>query len=77
MPRMAVASASEPLPMKTTSSARALTSAATRALAAPTAACGARPYSWALEGLPKCVLRYGSIASITRGSTGVVALWSR
>ena len=31
----------------------------------------------ALEGLPKSSLQYGSIARTTRGSTGVVAWWSK
>jgi hypothetical protein len=38
---------------------------------------GAAPYTCPLEGLPKCSRRYGSIASTTSGSSGVVALWSR
>jgi hypothetical protein len=31
-------------------------------------------YQWPLEGLPKCSPRYGRIASIASGSSGVVAL---
>ncbi len=47
---------------------------ATCARAASTASCASQPYAcWRLAGLPNCSVKYGSIASSTRGSTGVVA----
>ena len=64
-----------PLPVKTISAgACAPMSEATCARARATAAAGAAPNPWELEGLPTCVVRNGSIASTTRGSTGVVPL---
>ena len=33
--------------------------------------------AWGLEALPKCSVRYGSIASSTSALSGVVAAWSR
>ena len=36
-----------------------------------------RPMPWMLDGLPKCSVRYGCIASSTSGRRGVVAAWSR
>ena len=60
--------------VKTISPAVAPISAATSRRAASTASCAFQPYAcWRLAGLPKCSVKYGSIASSTRGSTGVVA----
>ncbi len=76
-PRTAMLSDSLPLAVKTTSAGSAPTSAATDARASSTAARARCPNQWRLEGFPYCSRRNGSIASSTRGSTGVVALWSR
>ena len=47
---------------------------ATSSRAASTASSARQPNAWLLEAaLPKSSLKYGSIASSTRGSTGVVA----
>ena len=46
-----------------------------RAVSRPSRA--SRPKPWMLDGLPKRSPKYGSIASITSGWTGVEALWSR
>ncbi len=69
--------ASEPPLVNTTSVGCAPTAAATCSRAVSMAARAARPYSWRLEALPQRSLRNGSIASNTRASSGVVALWSR
>ena len=52
-------------------------SRATCSRAASTAASAFQPKLWfRLAALPNVSVRYGSIASRTRASTGVVALWS-
>jgi hypothetical protein len=71
---MARLSASEPLAVNTISSGWAPMSRATWPRAAVSACAGLALYRWLLDGLPKWALRYGSIASTTRGSVGVVAL---
>ena len=76
-PRRAMLSDSLPLAVKTISAGSAPTSAATLARASSTAARARCPNQCRLEGLPKSSRRNGSMASSTRGSTGVVALWSR
>ena len=76
-PRRAALSDSLPPEVKTISAGSAPTSSATRARASSTAPRARCPNQWRLEGLPKSSRRNGSIASSTRGSSGVVALWSR
>ena len=76
-PRMASASASEPEPVKTISDCSAPIRAATLARASSSAVWVRTPYACELVGLPHSLVRYGVIAVNTRGSTGVVALWSR
>ncbi len=47
-----------------------------RAVSTPSSA--SQPKAWLrLPGLPNFSVKYGSIASTTRGSQGVVAAWSR
>ena len=50
--------------------------AATVSLAPSTARRVPWDSSYGLDGFPYLSLKYGSIASTTRGSVGVVALWS-
>jgi hypothetical protein len=69
--------ASVPEAVKTISPERAPRSAATSSRAASTASRAARPQRWIDDGLPCRSPSHGSIASRTRGSTGVVALWSQ
>ena len=53
-------------------------SAATCSRAMSTPSSASQPYRWLrLPGFPNLVVKYGSIASTTRGSHGVVAAWSR
>ena len=60
--------------VNTISRAVAPMSRATSARAASTASSARHPNAWLLEAaLPKCSVKKGSIASSTRGSTGVVA----
>ena len=60
--------------VKTISRGSAPRAAAITSRAAPTAASARRPKTWLREAaFPKCSVKYGSIASRTRGSTGVVA----
>ena len=73
-PRSAVLSASVPLPVKTISPGEAPIRAATCSRAVSTAARACWPNQCRLDGLPKPSRRMGSIASSTRGSSGVVAL---
>ena len=70
--------ASVQLPVKTILFSRAPRWAATCARALVTAAWARFPCTCStLEALPKTSVKYGSMASSTRRSTGVVALWSR
>ncbi len=63
--------------VKMISFARAPISRATCSRPASTASSASQPKPWLrLAALPKASLKYGSIASSTRGSTGVVALLS-
>ena len=66
-----------PLEVKTISAGLAPMSRATSARAWSRAARACWPNQCRLEALPKPSRRTGSMASSTRGSTGVVALWSR
>src|SRR5215831_7058396 len=66
--------ASVPPLVKTISSGSAPRSRATSPRASSTAVRARTPCSWALDGLPKHARKYGSIASTTAGSIGVVAL---
>ena len=60
--------------VQTSSLAVAPIRAATWARAASTASSARQPKEWLLEeALPNSSLKYGSMASSTRGSTGVVA----
>ena len=76
-PRSAMLSASVPLPVNTISAGDAPIRAATWPRASSTAARARWPNQCRLEALPKPSRSTGSIASSTRGSSGVVALWSR
>ncbi len=59
--------------VKTISLAVAPISAATSRRARSTASCARHPHACVLDaGLPKTSVKYGIIASTTRGSTGVV-----
>ncbi len=69
--------ASVPEAMNATSGGLPPTSSATCCRACSTAARAARPKEWTEDGLPCRPPSQGSIASATRGSSGVVALWSR
>jgi hypothetical protein len=69
--------ASVPPETKTICDGCTLTSAATCSRATLTALRACVPSSCRLDALPYCCLMYGSIASSTRSSSGVVALWSR
>ena len=60
--------------VKTISFGEAFMARATCSRAASTAASASQPKTWPREaGLPKTFVKYGVIASMTRGSTGVVA----
>ena len=76
-PRRARLSASVPLPVNTISAGDAPTSAATSPRASSTAARARWPNQCRLDGLPKPSRRTATMASSARGSSGVVALWSR
>ena len=76
-PRTARLSASVPPPVKITSLGRAPSRPATAERASSRAALAAWPNAWMLEAFPKRSRTAASMASATRGSTGVVALWSR
>ena len=77
-PRIARLSASVPLPVKTISGGRAPSSAATWARAGldGVARLAARPVQ-ARRVAERCRSRKGCIAARTRGSSGVVAAWSK
>jgi hypothetical protein len=66
-----------PPAVNTISFSPAPSTAATRARAASTAARASRPSRCSSDGLPYCSEKYGSIASSTCWSTGVVAAWSK
>ena len=73
-PRIARLSDSVAPEVKTISFAEAFIARATCSRAASTAASASQPKTWPREaGLPKTCVKYGVIASSTRGSTGVVA----
>ncbi len=76
-PRRAMLSASVPLPVNTISAGCAPRSRATSPRASSRAARACWPNQWMLDAFPKVSRSMGSMASSTRGSTGVVALWSR
>jgi len=63
--------------VKTISPGEQPSSAATCSRARSTRAAAAQPNAWALCGLPKWSVSARSMTSITAGSTGVVAWWSR
>jgi hypothetical protein len=63
--------------VNTTSSGSEPRSAATWARARSTAVLAGAPAQWWLDGLPKCSVKYGRIASTTWGASGVLALKSR
>jgi hypothetical protein len=63
--------------VKTISLGDAFMPSATWRRPSSTAASASQPKTWLRdEALPKARVRYGIIASSTRGSTGVVAWWS-
>src|SRR5437764_844976 len=63
-------------PVKMISPGFACRSAASLSRASSIAARAARPAAWILDGLPKCRLRYGSIASRAAAHNGWVAFFS-
>ena len=76
-PSTARLSASVPPEVRQISSGLAPRHAAMRSRAASVAARASRPQRCVLDELPNFTPKYGSIASITSGRTGVVAAWSR
>ena len=73
-PVSAVLFASVPPLVKTISSGEQPSRAATCRRACATASAAGAPAQCVLDGLPKCSLRNGSIASRASGAIGVVAL---
>jgi hypothetical protein len=62
---------------KQISAGSAFRAVATVSRAASNAIRARLPHRWRLDGLPYSDFRYGVIAVRTRGSTGVVAAWSK
>ena len=72
-PRKARLSLSDPPEVKTISFGRAFKIPATVRRDCSSVASAACPYRCKLDALPNCSVKYGNMASTTRGSTGVVA----